>query len=49
MCAPLLLIGVPGLFRFYGLAIRLSFSIRKRAPIKRAPLWHYLTKCYEQG
>ena len=27
MWAPLLLIGVPGLFRFYGLAIRLSFSI----------------------
>ena len=27
MCAPLLLIGVPGLFRFSGLAIRLSFSI----------------------
>ena len=27
MCAPLLLIGVAGLFRFFGLAIRLSFSI----------------------
>ena len=27
MWAPLLLIGVPGLFRFRGLAIRLSFSI----------------------
>ncbi|MAR35200.1 MAG: hypothetical protein CMG19_00005, partial [Candidatus Marinimicrobia bacterium] len=27
MCAPLLLIGVPGLFRFSALAIGLSFSI----------------------
>jgi len=46
MCAPLLLIGVPGLFRFCGLAIRLSFSIWftrvNLCPLNCVPLIPYL-------